>query len=100
MILIDGGKGQLSAASDALDDLDATPPMLLALAKKQEEIFVHAGPGRAKTLRLAKRDPALRLLMSVRDEAHRFAQHYHHILRRLATLPKDAPPRKRRKKKR
>jgi len=100
VILIDGGKGQLSAASAALGELDATPPMLLALAKKQEEVFVRTGAGRAKTLRLAKRDPALRLLMSVRDEAHRFAQHYHHILRRRATLPKDAPPRKRRKKNR
>jgi len=89
VILIDGGQGQLAAAGSAFDDLAHRPPMLLALAKKQEELFVQ---GRGEPLRLPRRDPALRLLQSVRDEAHRFAQHYHHILRRKATLDENGRP--------
>jgi excinuclease ABC subunit C len=83
VILIDGGKGQLSAALSAFEDLAFRPPMILALAKKEEEIHTarHSEP-----IRLARNDPGLRLLQAVRDEAHRFAQHYHHILRRKATL--------------
>lgn len=88
VILIDGGEGQLSAASSAFDGLDATPPMLISLAKKEETIYVH---GRAGPIRLSRHDAALRLLQAVRDEAHRFAQHYHHILRRRATLGSDKP---------
>ncbi|MCD4824679.1 MAG: excinuclease ABC subunit UvrC [Phycisphaerae bacterium] len=83
IILIDGGKGQLSSAYGAFDDLPCRPPVLISLAKKEEIVFVHGQPG---PLKLARRNPALRLLQSVRDEAHRFAQHYHHILRRKATL--------------
>lgn len=83
VILIDGGKGQLSAASLAFDGLDAKPPVLLALAKKEEEIYVH---GSKAPIRLSRHDPALRILQAVRDEAHRFAQQYHHILRKKATL--------------
>ena len=86
VILIDGGKGQLSAASSAFDDLYCRPPALVALAKKEEELFIL---GRDGPVRLPRRDPALRLLQSVRDEAHRFAQHYHHILRRKATFDAD-----------
>ena len=89
VILIDGGKGQLSAAYSAFDDLAFTPPMLISLAKKQEEVFVH---GRQQPLRLSRRDPALRLLQSIRDEAHRFAQHYHHILRRRSMLETNRKP--------
>lgn len=89
IILIDGGKGQLSAAYSAFDDLAFRPPMLISLAKKEEEIYVH---DRATPIRLSRHDPALRVLQSVRDEAHRFAQHYHHILRRRATLGQDQPP--------
>jgi excinuclease ABC subunit C len=88
IILIDGGKGQLSAAYSAFDELAFRPPMLISLAKKHEEVFVH---GRSEPIRLGRRDAALRLLQSVRDEAHRFAQHYHHVLRRRATLEQDAP---------
>ena len=83
VILIDGGKGQLSAALSAFDELAFRPPTLVALAKKEEELFIH---GRPKPIRLSRRDPALRLLQSVRDEAHRFAQHYYHILQKRATL--------------
>jgi len=89
VILIDGGPGQVSAALSAFDDLAFTPPVLVGLAKKEEILHVH---GRAEPLRLPRRDPALRLLQAVRDEAHRFAQHYHHILRRKATLGEDAGP--------
>ena len=96
VILIDGGKGQLNAAYSAFSELEFRPPMLISLAKKEEEVFVH---GRDGPLRLPRRDPALRLLQTVRDEAHRFAQAYHHILRRRATLGFDEPvhPRKRKR---
>lgn len=83
VVLIDGGKGQLSAAAGAFEGLRASPPILLSLAKREEEIFVL---GRDNPLKLSRHDPALRVLQAVRDEAHRFAQHYHHILRRKATL--------------
>ena len=92
VILIDGGKGQLAAAYGAFDDLLVAPPLLVSLAKKEEIIYVH---GRDKPLRLKRNDPALRLLQSVRDEAHRFAQSYHHILRRKKTLQTDRPVRRR-----
>ena len=95
LILIDGGKGQLAAAYSAFDDLAARPPMLISLAKREEEIFVH---GWESPLRLDRSDPALRLLQAVRDEAHRFAQSYHHILRRRAVLETEPPPRPRKKK--
>lgn len=85
IILIDGGKGQLSAAWSAFDDLPAgvSPPMLLSLAKKEE--LVHAS-GHDEPIRLSRHNPALRLLQSVRDEAHRFAQAYHHLLRKKSVL--------------
>ncbi|TVS09364.1 MAG: excinuclease ABC subunit UvrC [Planctomycetaceae bacterium] len=83
LLLIDGGKGQLKAAISAFDELGIQPPALVALAKRDEEIFL---PGRSEPLRLSRHAFALRLLQYVRDEAHRFAQHYHHILRRKSTL--------------
>lgn len=89
IILIDGGRGQLNAAYSAFDGLETTPPMLISLAKKEEEIFVH---GRGEPLRLSRNDPGLRILQAVRDEAHRFAQQYHHILRRKASLGENARP--------
>jgi excinuclease ABC subunit C len=91
VILIDGGRGQLNAAFSAFEDLEFTPPMLISLAKKEETIFVH---GRDKPLKLSRHDAGLRVLQSVRDEAHRFVQHYHHILRRRATLGQDEPIRR------
>lgn len=78
LLLIDGGKGQLNAALAAFRDQSLDPPTLLSLAKQEEEIFL---PGQAESLRLSRHAFALRLLQYVRDEAHRFAQHYHHILR-------------------
>ena len=83
LLLIDGGKGQLNAALAAFRELEITPPVLLSLAKREEEIYL---PGAEEPLRLSRHAYALRLLQYVRDEAHRFAQHYHHILRRRSTL--------------
>ena len=83
ILLIDGGKGQLNAALAAFEDRKIPPPILLSLAKRDEEIFL---PGELEPLRLSRHAFALRLLQYVRDEAHRFAQHYHHILRRKRTL--------------
>jgi excinuclease ABC subunit C len=79
ILLIDGGKGQLNAALDAFHMLGIEPPCLISLAKREEEIY---RPGDSEPLRLSRHAAALRLLQYVRDEAHRFAQHYHHILRR------------------
>ncbi len=79
ILLIDGGKGQLNAALEAFRLLHIEPPCLLSLAKQEEEIY---RPGDSEPLRLSRHAAALRLLQYVRDEAHRFAQHYHHILRR------------------
>jgi excinuclease ABC subunit C len=83
IILIDGGRGQLNAALAAFRDQRITPPAILSLAKREEEIFV---PDQDQPLRLSRHAYALRLLQYVRDEAHRFAQHYHHMLRRKSTF--------------
>jgi excinuclease ABC subunit C len=79
ILLIDGGKGQLNAALEVFRVLAIEPPALLSLAKREEEVY---RPGEQEPLRLSRHSAALRLLQYVRDEAHRFAQHYHHILRR------------------
>jgi excinuclease ABC subunit C len=79
ILLIDGGKGQLNAALDAFRALGIEPPTLLSLAKQEEEIF---RPGASESIKLSRHSAALRLLQYVRDEAHRFAQHYHHTLRK------------------
>lgn len=83
LLLIDGGKGQLSAALEAFRALGMKPPTLLGLAKREEEIFL---PGESDPLRLSRHSAALRLLQAVRDEAHRFARHYHHLLRKKKAL--------------
>jgi excinuclease ABC subunit C len=79
VFMIDGGKGQLNAAVQAFQVLGVEPPTLISLAKREEEIF---RPGESEPIRLSRHSAALRLLQYVRDEAHRFAQHYHHVLRR------------------
>jgi excinuclease ABC subunit C len=88
LLLIDGGKGQLNAALAAFRDQQIQPPVLLSLAKREEEIYL---PGESEPLRLQRNAFSLRLLQYVRDEAHRFAQHYHHILRRKKTFDEDPP---------
>ncbi len=83
LILIDGGKGQLAAAMEAFETLDVQPPLVVGLAKKEELLFV---PGREEPIKMGRENPGLRLCQAVRDEAHRFAQHYHHTLRRKKLL--------------
>ncbi|MCH9057609.1 MAG: excinuclease ABC subunit UvrC [Planctomycetes bacterium] len=86
VILIDGGLGQLHAAQSAFEQLDVRPPMVISLAKKQELLYVQE---RTEPIRLGRENLGLRLCQQIRDEAHRFAQHYHHILRRKKTLGED-----------
>jgi len=78
ILLIDGGKGQLNAAMTAMRELGVEPPFTISLAKREEEVFV---PGETEPRRLSRHSYGLRLLQYVRDESHRFAQHYHHLLR-------------------
>ena len=63
--------------------INVEPPTVVALAKREEELYL---PGQDEPLRLSRHAFALRLLQYVRDDAHRFAQHYHHILHRKSTL--------------
>ncbi len=83
VLLVDGGRGQLNAALAAFSELEIRRPTVISLAKREEEIYVDELPD---PLRLSRHSYALRLLQYVRDEAHRFAQHYHHILRRKSQL--------------
>lgn len=92
ILLVDGGRGQLNAALSALRTLGinalegpdgAQLPMVISLAKREELVF---RPDADKPLHLSRHSYALRLLQYVRDEAHRFAQHYHHLLRRKSQL--------------
>jgi len=78
LLLIDGGKGQLGAALEALRGSGVRGPRLAALAKREEEVFV---PGRATPLPVEEGSRAKRLLQKVRDEAHRFSVEYHRTLR-------------------
>lgn len=83
IVLIDGGRGQLNSALNAFEQTDVQPPVVISLAKREEEIYV---PHLDEPLRVSRHAYALRLLQYVRDEAHRFAQHYHKILRHKATF--------------
>lgn len=80
VILIDGGHGQVASAVQALNELQVTVPCLIGLAKREETIIRTDGG----ELRLSRRDPALKLLQYVRDEAHRFCRRYFHLLQRQA----------------
>ncbi len=79
LILIDGGKGQVSAARSILEALGFGSIPLLGLAKKNEEIFL---PQRDKPVLLPEGSPPLRVLQAVRDEAHRFATAFNKDLRK------------------
>ena len=83
VLLIDGGKGQLNNGLKAFQTLGIEPPLVLSLAKREELIYVM---GEDEPRRLSRHSYALRLLQYVRDEAHRFAQHYHHLLRRKKSV--------------
>ncbi len=78
LVVVDGGKGQLSAAIEALVEIGCPPLPVIGLAKRNEEIFL---PGRSEPVILGRHDPALRMLQALRDEAHRFAITYHRALR-------------------
>ncbi len=77
LIVIDGGKGQLSASLGILHELSMEIP-IIALAKREEEVYL---PGAMLPLRLDPKGVALRYLQEIRDEAHRFAVAYHRLLR-------------------
>jgi excinuclease ABC subunit C len=79
LIVLDGGKGQVSAGLEVLDSLGAEVP-LIGLAKRKETI-VYKADGEFKEINLLENNEGLKLLIRLRDEAHRFAQSYHHRLR-------------------
>ena len=78
LVIVDGGKGQLSAALEVLDELGVTEVPTVGLAKEREEIF---RPGESEPLLLPRTSQALYLVQRIRDEAHRFAITYHKKLR-------------------
>lgn len=84
LFLIDGGKGQLHFALEAIKQR-GFDIQVISLAKREEEIFT---PNSSKSIKLEKSDPALRLIMEIRDEVHRFAITYHRLLRNKALLNK------------
>ena len=86
LAVIDGGKGQLGAAVSALEELGLRDVVVVALAKREEEVFT---PGRAEPIRLDRRNRALHLLQRIRDEAHRFAVRYNRKLRSKRTIRSD-----------
>ena len=83
LVIVDGGRGQLSAACEALASLGAEEQPVIAIAKREEEIYL---PGEALPLRLDKKSIALRYIEEIRDEAHRFAIAYHRLLRKKKAL--------------
>jgi len=78
LLLIDGGKGQLGAVVEVLEELDLWGIPIAGLAKEHEWLFV---PGQAEPIVLAPGSPGLHLVMRIRDEAHRFAVEYHRARR-------------------
>jgi len=86
LIVIDGGKGQLSAAHAALSELGLADRPLISLAKRDEEVFIW---GREQPLRLSRRSSGLRLLQQARDEAHRFAVTYNRKRRTMRTVTSE-----------
>jgi excinuclease ABC subunit C len=100
LVVIDGGKGQLSAAVAAATQLGFPDLPIVSLAKREEEVFL---PGRSDSLRLPRRSPSLRLLQRARDEAHRFGLAYNRkrrtqrtITSELLSIPGVGPTKRRR----
>ncbi|NKB68060.1 MAG: excinuclease ABC subunit C [Candidatus Latescibacteria bacterium] len=83
LLVIDGGKGQLSSAVQALEELGLSTQPVIGIAKRLEEVFL---PGQGQALLLAKTSASLRLLQVLRDEAHRFAVEHHRRLRSKRTI--------------
>jgi len=99
LVVVDGGKGQLAAALAAIQAYDLPRLAVIALAKREEEVFV---PGRSEPIVLERGSPGLQLLQRIRDEAHRFALGFHRRRRDakakesiLDALPGVGPARKR-----
>jgi excinuclease ABC subunit C len=99
LVIIDGGRGQVSAALEVLQELGMTDLPLAGIAKEREELFL---PDRAEPIVLPPTSSALYLVQRIRDEAHRFAIAYHRSLRAKATtrsafddLPGVGPKRRR-----
>lgn len=99
LVLIDGGKGQLSSVIEVMKETGAEAIPVAGLAKENEEIFI---PGRSESVRLPGSSPGLQMLQRLRDEAHRFALGYHQKVRRretfasvLDSVPGIGPRRKR-----
>jgi excinuclease ABC subunit C len=100
LIVIDGGKGQLSAAVAAVTQLGFPDLPMVSLAKREEDVFL---PGRSDSLRLPRRSPSLRLLQRARNEAHRFGLAYNRkrrtqrtITSELLSIPGVGPTKRRR----
>jgi excinuclease ABC subunit C len=83
LVMVDGGKGQLSSALDVLRALDLSGQPIIGLAKRLEEVYL---PGRSDPELIPKASAGLRLLQQLRDEAHRFAITYHRTVRSKRTL--------------
>lgn len=86
LIVIDGGRGQLSAARQAATALGLGALPMVSLAKREEEVYF---PDRADPLRLPRRSPSLRLLQRARDEAHRFGVTYNRARRSARTITSE-----------
>jgi excinuclease ABC subunit C len=86
LLLIDGGKGQLSAAYAALEELGLANLVAVGIAKKEELLFTR---DRAEPIALAANDPALLLIQRIRDEAHRFAVTFHRRARTIRDLQSE-----------
>jgi excinuclease ABC subunit C len=84
--VIDGGKGQLSAAQAAIAEMGVEGVQIISLAKREEEVFL---PGRSDSVMLSRRSPALRLLKQIRDEAHRFAITFQRARRSARTITSE-----------
>ena len=99
LVLIDGGRGQLNAAREAIDEVGASSVPIASLAKENEEIFI---PQKSEPIILPRSSPGLQLLQRLRDEAHRFALGYHQRVHKreafasaLDNIPGVGPKRKR-----
>jgi len=86
LILLDGGKGQLSTVKRVLADLDLSEQPIAALAKRLDEVYL---PGSSDPQNIPRTSSGLKLLQQLRDEAHRFAVSYHRTLRKKRTLQSE-----------
>jgi excinuclease ABC subunit C len=86
LVVIDGGKGQLTAAADAMRALGLEQMPMISLAKREEEVFIL---GRSESVRMSRRSAALRMLQQARDEAHRFAITFQRKRRSVRTLTSE-----------